>query len=84
MFSDLPTIEYGIFNSLKPIKLFGTGAVPVFADPFIIRAVSRIIKVGLRKIAKAGLDTGNEVSAHQRTYVLECRILRILIGWYLT
>lgn len=58
MFSDLLTIEYGIFNSLKSIKLFGTGVVPVFADPFIIRTVSRIIKVGVRKI-------GNEVSGHQ-------------------
>lgn len=58
MFSDLLTIEYGIFNSLKSIKLFGTGVVPVFVDPFIIRTVSRIIKVGVRKI-------GNEVSGHQ-------------------
>lgn len=57
MFSDLLTIEYGIFNSLKSIKLFGTDVVPVFADPFIIRTVSRIIKV-VRKI-------GNEVSGHQ-------------------
>ena len=57
MFSDLPTIEYGIFNSLKPIKLFGTGVVPVFAWSFYYPySVSRIIKVGIRKIAKAGLE----------------------------
>lgn len=41
MFLDLPALRYGIFNSLKPIKLFGTGVVPVFTDPFIIRAVPR-------------------------------------------
>lgn len=73
MFSDLPTIEYGIFNSLKPIKLFGTGVVPVFADPFIIRTVSWIIKVGVRKIAKAGLDTGNEVSGYQCVNIASIR-----------
>lgn len=41
MFLDLPALRYGIFNFLKPIKLFGTGVVPVFTDPFIIRAVRR-------------------------------------------